>query len=185
MSGHRRSLFGGEDLPKEVERGSPSVALGGKQQHHLRTCHESGSWGVGGGGICCPRVPRLCPTARVHELQALVPHPRVESGAGWDCSQGLCDVPERLGWVVHAKETACGPPCSPFLCGGTVGSLAPLETQLLLLAAGPRARRYDQGGGDRAAGPVVSFRPLPWAPLLPSHPHAPTRTPASGAWVFP
>lgn len=61
MSGHRRSLFGGEDLPKEVERGSPSVALGGKQQHHLRTCHESGSWGVGGVESAAPGSPDCVP----------------------------------------------------------------------------------------------------------------------------
>lgn len=41
-----------------------------------------------------------------------------------------------------------------LLCAGVRRSL--LETWVLL-AAGARACRHDQGGGDRAAGPVVSF----------------------------
>lgn len=45
-SGASAPRSGGEGLLKEAEQGSPSVALGGKQQHHLGTCQESGSWGA-------------------------------------------------------------------------------------------------------------------------------------------
>lgn len=171
--------FGGEGLLKEAEQGSPSVALGGKQHITREPARGQEAGGRGGGWNLFsqePQCPHIVPPARLQELQALAPiHMWSQEQGGVVARTSVVS----LGAWVRGSRQGNSPRCSPVAHGGAVGSLAPTETQLFLLAAGPRARRHDQGGGDRAAGPVVSFCPLPWARLLPSHPHAPTPTPAS------
>lgn len=89
-----------------------------------------------------------------------------------------------LGARVDGSRQGNRPRCSPVAHGGTAGSLAPTETRLFLLAAGPRARRHDQGGGDRAAGPVVSFCPPPWGPSPPLPPARPHSHPSQRSLAF-
>lgn len=85
---------------------------------------------------------------------------------GWDSGRDSAHALSAWADISHEGSDP-GPALHPSSAWGTRAWRRPGCS----LAAGPGARRHDQGGGDGAAGPVVSFLAPPGRPLLLPPPH--------------